>query len=90
VCVTEWVDTSRDKPIPCSFFKINPGKKDEIHYTFDVMKCDKLFDILVKGRVIRLKEGHVIPTSDQLGKRKYCKWHNSYSHTINECNYFCR
>jgi hypothetical protein len=49
VCVTEWVDMSRDKPILCSFLKINPGKKDEIQYTFDVMKCDKLFDILVKG-----------------------------------------
>jgi hypothetical protein len=49
VCVAEWVDTSRDKPILCSFFKINHGKKDEIQYTFDVMKCNKLFDILVKG-----------------------------------------
>jgi hypothetical protein len=35
-----------------------------------------------------VKEGHVIPTSDQLGKGKYCKWHNSYSHMTNECNYF--
>jgi hypothetical protein len=30
VCVTEWVDTSRDKLIPCSFLKINHGNKDEI------------------------------------------------------------
>jgi hypothetical protein len=21
-------------------------------------------------------------------KKKYCKWHDSYSHTTNECNYF--
>jgi hypothetical protein len=53
------------------------------------MKCDMLFDVLVKGGgVIRLAEGHVIPTWDQLGKRRYCKWHNSYLRTTNECIYF--
>jgi hypothetical protein len=40
--------------------------------------------------VIRLTEGHVVPNADQLAKRKYCKWHDSYSHTTNECNYFHR
>jgi hypothetical protein len=40
--------------------------------------------------VIRLTEGHVIPSANQLAKKKYCKWHNSYSHTTNECNYFRR
>jgi hypothetical protein len=59
-------------------------------YTFDVSKCDKLFDLLLKGRVIRLTEGHVIPSADQLAKKKYCKWHDSYSHNTNECNYFRR
>jgi hypothetical protein len=59
-------------------------------YTFDVSKCDKLFDLLLKGRVIRLTEGHVIPSADQLAKKKYCKCHDSYSHNTNECNYFCR
>jgi hypothetical protein len=49
VCVAEWVDTPRDKPISCSFLRHGAGKRDEIKYTFDVSKCDKLFDILVKG-----------------------------------------
>jgi hypothetical protein len=40
--------------------------------------------------VIRLTEGHVIPSANQLAKKKYCKWHYSYSHTTNECNYFHR
>jgi hypothetical protein len=48
-CVAEWVDTPRDKPISCSFLRHGAGKKDEIKYTFDVSKCDKLFDVLVKG-----------------------------------------
>jgi hypothetical protein len=30
----------------------------------------------------------VIPVADLIAKRKYCKWHNSYSHTTNECHYF--
>jgi hypothetical protein len=37
-----------------------------------------------------LAEGHVMPTTDVLPKRRYCKWHNSYSQSTNECNYFLR
>jgi hypothetical protein len=49
VCVAEWVNTPGNKPISCSFLKHGVGKKDEMKYTFDVSKCDKLFDVLVKG-----------------------------------------
>jgi hypothetical protein len=35
-----------------------------------------------------LAEGHVISAPEVLAWKKYCKWHNSYSHTTNECNYF--
>jgi hypothetical protein len=31
-----------------------------------------------------------MPTVEQLARRKYCKWHNSFSHMTNECNYFCQ
>jgi hypothetical protein len=41
-------------------------------YTFDVSKCDKLFDVLVQGGVIRLKESHVIPAAELLAIKKYC------------------
>jgi hypothetical protein len=88
VCVVEWVDTPGNKLISCSFLRHGAGKKDEINYTFDVSKCYQLFDVMVKGGVIKLAEGHVIPSADQLAKKKYCKWHDSYSHTTNECNYF--
>jgi hypothetical protein len=27
---------------------------------------------------------------DELKRRVYCKWHNSFSHAINDCNVFCR
>ena len=46
--------------------------------------------MLLQGKLIRLKEGHVIPSREQLGKRAYCKYHNSFSHSTNECNVFRR
>jgi hypothetical protein len=90
ICVAEWVDKPRDKPISCSFLKPNGGWREEMRYTFDVSKCDCLFDLLLRGGVIQLTEGHVIPSVDILAKKTYCKWHGSYTHTINECNYFQR
>jgi hypothetical protein len=88
ICVAESVDTLREKPISCSFMKPNTSKRDEMKFTFDVSKFDKLFDVLVRGGVIRLVKGHVIPTAENLPERKYCKWHDSYSHNTIPCNYF--
>jgi hypothetical protein len=31
-----------------------------------------------------------MPSAAQLAKGKYCKWHGTFSHTTNQCNYFCR
>jgi hypothetical protein len=57
-------------------------------FTFDVMKCDKLFDLLLQSNVIHLSENHVVPTLDQIAKEKYCKWHGTFSHNTNDRNYF--
>jgi hypothetical protein len=56
--------------------------------TFDVTKCDKLFDVLLQNKVICLSEGHTVPPPEQLAKGKYCKWHGTFSHNTNKCNYF--
>jgi hypothetical protein len=90
ICVAEWLERPGDKPISCSFLKPNGGRREEMRYTFDVSKCDCLFDLLLWGGVIRLTEGHVIPNTDILAKKTYCKWHDSYTHTTNKCNYFQR
>jgi hypothetical protein len=84
ICVAEWIDTPKNKLISCSFVKPNVSQKDEMKHTFDVSKCDKLSDVLVQGGVIKLKEDHNIPTAELLAKKKYCKWHDSYSHTTNK------
>jgi hypothetical protein len=60
-----------------------------MRYTFDVAKCDRIFDYLLEEKKIKLSSGHVIPSPEQLKKHAYCKWHNSYSHATNDCNVFC-
>jgi hypothetical protein len=47
ICIAKWVDMPR--AISCSFLKPNEAKKDKMRYTFDVLKCDRLFDVLVQG-----------------------------------------
>jgi hypothetical protein len=48
-----------------------------MRYTFDVSKCDRLFDLVLRGGVIRLIEGHIILNTNILAKKTYCKWHDS-------------
>jgi hypothetical protein len=90
ICVVEWVDIPRDKLLACSFLRPSLGKKEEVKFTFDVTKCDKLFDVLLQNKIIRLSEGHVVPPPGQMAKGKYCKWHGTFSHTTKKCNYFRR
>jgi hypothetical protein len=80
---------SKSKPFVCSSLKLtSKSQQDEIRYTFNVAKCDRIFDYLLQKKQIKLPSGHVIPSSEQLKKHAYCKWHNSYSHATNDCNVF--
>lgn len=51
-------------------------------------KVGSYFDELVKNGNIMLS--HAIPPLEELKQHLYCKWHNSTSHAINDCNIFCR
>ena len=90
ICVAEWVQAPKSKPFACSALKPTPARRDEIKYTFDVSKFDRIFDMLLQNKLIRVREGHVIPPPEELGRRAYCKWHNSFSHATNDCNVFRR
>jgi hypothetical protein len=59
ICVVEWVEKPGDKSISCSFLKPSRGWREEMRYTFDVSKYDRLFALLLRGGVIRLTEEHV-------------------------------
>jgi hypothetical protein len=73
------------KVIPCQWVK-NSGKEEM--YDFDITKADKIFELLLREKQIQLPTGHTIPSAEELGKKRYCKWHNSGSHTTNDWKVF--
>nr|CAE75872.1 OSJNBa0042N22.17 [Oryza sativa Japonica Group]CAE76044.1 B1248C03.3 [Oryza sativa Japonica Group] len=83
IAVAEWVRSK--KVIPCQWEK-NSGKEER--YDFDITMADKIFDLLLREKQIQLPPGHTIPSAEELGKKRYCKWHNSGSHSTNDCKVF--
>jgi hypothetical protein len=73
ICISDWIEKPRDKSISCSFLKTNGERREEMRYMFDVLKCNRLFDLLLQRGVIQLTEGHVIHNADILAKKAYCK-----------------
>jgi hypothetical protein len=67
---------------------VQKKQQEEIKFTFNVGKCDKIFDELLKNNNIKLN--HTVPSAAELKHRAYCKWHNSFSHATNDCNVFRR
>jgi len=68
---------------------LNPwGKEVEESYDFDVTKSNKLFDFLLEKGQIKLPANHVILSPNQLKNKKFCKYHNTTSHTTNDCRIF--
>ncbi|XP_050218815.1 uncharacterized protein LOC126669396 [Mercurialis annua] len=51
-------------------------------------EADDIFDALLKDGHISLSECHVIPSSEELVGKDYCKFHNSWRHNTNNCVVF--
>ena len=62
-------------------------KKDV--YDFDVKKADRIFDLLLEKKQLRLPTNHVVPLAKELKGKKYCKFHNATTHNTSECRIFC-
>jgi hypothetical protein len=89
VYAVEMVWPKQAKSLACS--SLQPVQKkwqEEVNFTFNVGKCDKIFDELLKNGNIKIN--HIVPSADELKRRAYCKWHNSFSHATNDCNVFQR
>ena len=85
VYAVEFVWSPSDKPSTCSSLKpINKNRKEEIKFTFDVSKCERIFDELAK--IGKIKFSHIIPSVEELKRCAYCKFHNTLSHATNDCN----
>jgi hypothetical protein len=70
------------------FAPIQKNQQEEVKFTFNIAKYDKIFDKLLKSGNIKIN--HTIPSVDELKSHAYCKWHNSFSHATNDCNVFCQ
>jgi hypothetical protein len=89
VLTVEFVWPSKAKSLACNALRlIHKNRQDDIKYTFDIAKCDEIFDELHKGDYIKIS--HTLPPLEDLKRRAYCKCHNSYSHATNDCNIFRR
>uniref|UniRef100_A0A0E0JXC0 Uncharacterized protein n=1 Tax=Oryza punctata TaxID=4537 RepID=A0A0E0JXC0_ORYPU len=61
----EWARTSKSEPFICSILKpvVHKNRHGETKFTFDVAKCDNIFDYLLEHKQIELSQGHVIQPS---------------------------
>jgi hypothetical protein len=80
---------SKAKASSCASLKpATKGRQEELKFTFDVSKYDRIFGELLK--LGNIKISHTMPPLDEIKRRAYCKFHNSYSHATNDCNVFRR
>lgn len=49
-------------------------------YSFDITKTDEIFDRLLKDEQLKLEDGHVLSSAEEVMGKKDCKWYNSWSH----------
>ncbi|KAK1627368.1 hypothetical protein QYE76_001683 [Lolium multiflorum] len=80
VAVAEW--TRAAGPVSCKWVKPQGPPKG---FDFDVTKTEQIFDLLLTEKHIKVPEGHKIPTVQELNGKPYCKWHNTFTHTTNDC-----
>ena len=72
VYTAEFVWPSNDKPCTCGSLKpIHKNRQENMKFTFDVSKYDRIFDKLLKLGHIKLS--HAIPPLDDLKQHAYCK-----------------
>ena len=83
VYAAQFTWSNKDKPFTCSSLKpVVKNWQEEVKFTFDIAKYDKIFDELLKNGKITLS--HIIPSPNDLKRKAYCKWHNFYSLATND------
>jgi hypothetical protein len=63
-------------------------KESENTYDFKVKKANRIFDLMLEKKKLRLLANHVIPSAKELKGKKYYKFHNVTNHGTNECRIF--
>ncbi|XP_050918925.1 uncharacterized protein LOC127136411 [Lathyrus oleraceus] len=70
---------------------VEPEKNDRFPketYTFDVTKCDEIFDLLVKDGQMIVPLVAKVPPSEQRKKLGFCKYHSFWGHKTSQCFLF--
>lgn len=70
---------------------VEPEKSDAFHkktYTFNVTKCDKILNLLVKDDQMIVPPGAKIPPLEKRKKRGFYKYHNFLDHKTSQCFLF--
>ena len=91
-------ELKHEPPYICKLLKSSNGKNPvEIEkndkfpkrtYTFDVTKCDEIFDLLIADGQIIVPPGAKTPPLEQRKKRGFCKYHNFLGHKTSQCFLF--
>ena len=55
---------------------------------FDVKKADRISDLLLEKKQLRLPTNHMILLVEELKGKKYCKFHSATNHNTSECRVF--
>jgi hypothetical protein len=79
-----WLE--QNKLVTCPSLKLIHKNQQEVKFIFYFSKCDRIFDELFKFGYIRIN--YTLPSLEELRRRAYCKYHNSFSHATNDCNAF--
>ena len=85
-CIAEWED-SKSEPFVCLPPKpfAHQDRLENKKYTFDSNMCDQIFNLFLKNNYIIIRYHHVKPS---IQGRMYCKLHDSFKHSIEDCNMF--
>ena len=85
VAAVDWV-WKYSEYIPWAKNKSTEEEKKK--FNFDITKADKIFDYLLEKGQIKLTGNHRIPSVEELKNKRYCKYHNSNTHSTNDCKVF--
>ncbi|KAH7851499.1 hypothetical protein Vadar_012534 [Vaccinium darrowii] len=68
-----------------AYVQVSSSSKAPRAYSFDITKAEAIFDQLVADKMIKFPTGHKLPFPKELKGKEHCKYHNSWSHSTNNC-----
>ena len=84
--IAEWGEVNSE-PFGYSISEPFPpqDRLEDKRYTFKLRTCDHILDILLENDYIRILDHNIVPS---LQGQVYCKLHDSFDHSIDNCNMF--